>query len=32
MDKLKQALQEGSLVPFLGMGVFKETKATDGTQ
>ncbi|MBU1667377.1 SIR2 family protein [bacterium] len=32
MDKLKEALQEGSLVPFLGMGVFKDTKTTDGTQ
>ncbi len=32
MSKLKEALQEGSLVPFLGMGVFKDTKTTDGTQ
>lgn len=32
MNNIKEALQEGSLVPFLGMGVFKETKATDGTQ
>jgi len=31
MDSIKQALQDGSLVPFLGMGVFYETKATDGT-
>lgn len=31
MDNIKQALQDGSLVPFLGMGVFCETKATDGT-
>ncbi|MEA3490647.1 MAG: SIR2 family protein [Campylobacterota bacterium] len=31
MDNIKQALQDGSLVPFLGMGVFYETKATDGT-
>lgn len=31
MDKIKAALQEGSLVPFLGMGVFKETVAKDGS-
>jgi len=31
MDNIKKALQDGSLVPFLGMGVFYETKATDGT-
>ena len=32
MSNIKQALQEGSLVPFLGMGVFKDTTTTDGTQ
>lgn len=32
MDNIKEALEKGSLVPFLGMGVFKNTKATDGTQ
>lgn len=32
MSNIKQALQEGSLVPFLGLGVFKDTQATDGTQ
>jgi hypothetical protein len=32
MDNIKQELQEGIIVPFLGMEVFKETKATDGTQ
>ncbi|MDD2639788.1 MAG: SIR2 family protein [Arcobacteraceae bacterium] len=31
MDDIKQKLQEGSLVPFLGMGIFKNTVAKDGT-
>jgi len=32
MDNIKEDLINGKLVPFLGMGVFKDTKATDGTQ
>lgn len=32
MDNIIQKLQEGSLIPFLGMGVFKDTIATDGSQ
>jgi len=31
MDNIKEALQEGTLVPFLGMGVFYNTKASDGS-
>ena len=31
MDDIKQKLQEGSLVPFLGMGIFKNTVAKDGS-
>lgn len=31
MDAIHTALKEGSLVPFLGMGVFKETVAKDGS-
>ena len=31
MDNIKQALQDGTLVPFLGMGVFYNTKASDGS-
>lgn len=31
MDNIKQKLQEGSLVPFLGMGIFKNTVAKDGS-
>ncbi len=32
MDNIKEKLQSGELVPFLGMGVFYETKADDGSQ
>jgi len=32
MDNIKEKLQSGELVPFLGMGVFKNTKNTDGIQ
>jgi hypothetical protein len=31
MDNIKQKLQEGSLIPFLGMGIFKNTITKDGT-
>ena len=31
MENLKEKLTNGTLVPFLGMGVFYETKATDGS-
>lgn len=31
MDNIKQKLQEGTLIPFLGMGIFKNTVAKDGT-
>lgn len=31
MDDIKQKLQEGSLIPFLGMGIFKESVAKDGS-
>lgn len=31
MDNIKQKLQEGTLIPFLGMGIFKNTIAKDGT-
>ncbi|WP_072679568.1 SIR2 family protein [Arcobacter sp. LA11] len=31
MDNILEKLKEGSLVPFLGMGVFKETVAKDGS-
>jgi len=31
MDDIKQKLQEGSLIPFLGMGIFKDSVAKDGT-
>ncbi|MFA7570794.1 MAG: SIR2 family protein [Sulfurimonadaceae bacterium] len=30
MDDIKQKLQEGSLVPFLGMGIFKNTITKEG--
>lgn len=32
MYNIKESLQEGSLVPFLGMGIFKDTKNSDGMQ
>lgn len=32
MDNIKQKLQDGILVPFLGMGVFANTKTKDGFQ
>lgn len=32
MDDILQKIKDGTCVPFLGMGVFKNTKATDGTQ
>ncbi|MCV6609089.1 MAG: hypothetical protein OIF32_12825, partial [Campylobacterales bacterium] len=32
MDNIREKLQNGSLIPFLGMGVFENTKASDGTQ
>jgi len=32
MEKIKEKLLDGSLVPFLGMGVFKDTKSTNGEQ
>ncbi|MCH9739603.1 MAG: SIR2 family protein [Epsilonproteobacteria bacterium] len=32
MSNIKEALQEGSLVPFIGLGVFRDTTTTDGTQ
>ena len=32
MENLKEKLLNGELIPFLGMGVFENTKATDGTQ
>ena len=31
-NELEAKIKEGSLVPFIGMGVFKETKSEDGTQ
>ncbi|QOY53168.1 SIR2 family protein [Candidatus Sulfurimonas baltica] len=31
MDNLVQSLKDGSLVPFVGMRVFENTKATDGS-
>lgn len=31
MQNLKEDLQSGKLVPFLGMGVFKDTVASDGS-
>jgi len=31
MENIKEKLIEGSLVPFIGMGVFKHTKAKDGS-
>ncbi len=32
MENIKEKLLSGELVPFLGMGVFENTKATDGSQ
>jgi len=32
MDNIKEKLMTGSLVPFLGMGIFKDTKSTNGEQ
>jgi len=32
MENIKEKLLDGSLVPFIGMGVFKDTKSTDGQQ
>lgn len=31
MDNIKEALKDGTIVPFLGMGVFYNTKAQDGS-
>ena len=31
MQKIKEKLQSGELVPFLGMGIFKDTVCSDGT-
>ena len=31
MDDIKQKLKEGSLIPFLGMGIFKDSVAKDGS-
>lgn len=31
MDNIKEKLKEGTLIPFLGMGVFQNTIAKDGT-
>lgn len=31
-SELEAQIKEGSLIPFLGMGVFKETKTADGDQ
>jgi len=31
MDDIKKKLQEGTLIPFLGMGIFKDTVAKDGS-
>ena len=31
MDKIKESLANGTLVPFLGMGIFKDTVASDGS-
>jgi hypothetical protein len=31
MENLKENLQNGTLIPFLGMGVFYNTKASDGS-
>lgn len=32
MENIVEKLKDGSLVPFLGMGVFEETVAKDGSQ
>ncbi len=32
MDKIKESIQNGTLVPFLGMGVFKDVISSDGSQ
>lgn len=32
MDDIVEKLKNGSLIPFLGMGVFEETVASDGTR
>lgn len=32
MENIKEKLTSGELIPFLGMGIFKNTKASDGTQ
>lgn len=32
MDTIKEKLISGELIPFLGMGVFENTKASDGSQ
>jgi hypothetical protein len=31
MNDIKQKIIDGELIPFLGMGIFKNTKATDGS-
>ena len=31
MENIKEKLQSGELVPFLGMGIFKDTVCSDGT-
>lgn len=30
--EMQTRIKEGTLVPFIGMGVFKEVKCDDGTQ
>lgn len=32
MDNILEKLKDGTLIPFLGMGIFEETKANDGSQ
>ena len=32
MDNIIEKLKDGSLVPFLGMGIFEKTRAKDGSQ
>lgn len=32
MDDIKRRVKEGSLIPFLGMGVFEDFKAKDGSE
>ena len=31
MDDIKQKIKTGQLIPFLGMGVFENTKTKDGS-